>query len=236
MDFTWIDWLIVGIIALSTIISLIRGFTREVLSLATWIISVWLAIRYTPAFDVWIGDRITSPELRMATAFLAIFLAVLIFGTIVSFLISKIINGTGLSGTDRLLGSIFGVARGALIVVLMIVAGGLTPVIDSPAWKNSLMLPAFDPLTQKLLEYIPKDATIAWINKEKKEENKTEGQAANAPLESLSSVPSSSLAPIPAAPVTATTPATPPAAPVEPVQNQTAPITEPVQTAPVTTQ
>ena len=213
MDLTWIDWLIVGIIALSTIISLIRGFTREVLSLATWIIAVWMGIKYTSVLDVWIGESITSPELRMATAFISIFLAVLIFGTIVSFLISKIVNGTGLTGTDRLLGSIFGIARGALIVVLMIVAGGLTPVIDSPAWKDSLVLPAFDPLTQKLIEYIPKDATIAWINKDKKSEKQAAGQTEV--IDSLNSVPSS-LAPIPPAPVA----------------NQTAPASE---TMPTTT-
>lgn len=164
MGWTWIDWSLAGIIALSTIISLVRGFTREVLSLITWAVAIWVAIKFTVPAAEFLKEDITSPELRLVTAFVGLFITTLIAGSLVNYIISRLVITTGLSGTDRLLGSLFGITRGVLIGVLLIIAAGFTPIIHQPAWKNTQLIPIFTPLTQWLLSYIPKDGTMAWIS------------------------------------------------------------------------
>jgi membrane protein required for colicin V production len=163
MGWTWIDWSLSGIIALSTVISLIRGFTREVLSLITWILAIWVAIKFTVPAAEFLKEDITSPELRLIAAFAGLFIATLIAGSLVNYIISRLVTTTGLSGTDRLLGSIFGIARGLIVGVLLIVAAGFTPIVNQPAWKETKLIATFQPLTEWLLSFVPQEGTVAWL-------------------------------------------------------------------------
>lgn len=166
---TWIDWTLIGIIVLSTIISLIRGFTREVFSIITWVVAVIIAIKFTPALALWLTEHIGSDELRLIAAFAALFLATIFIGSLINYGIGRLVNSSGLSGTDRLLGSIFGVARGVLVGVLLIIAAGLTPVVNQPVWQETRLIPLLQPVTDWLLGYVPHEATISWL----KEVNKS---------------------------------------------------------------
>lgn len=153
----WIDCAIVIIIVLSALISLIRGFVREALSLATWIIAFWVALTFSSVLETHFKDYIQSDSLRYAAAFIILFLVILIIGAIINFIITQFIEKTGLSGTDRLLGVVFGFARGVLLISIILLAARLTAIPKEPVWTQSRLVPVFTPIEKWLSTYIPED-------------------------------------------------------------------------------
>ncbi|MGV8842761.1 MAG: CvpA family protein [Pseudomonas sp.] len=143
MVFTWVDWAIVAIIAISAVISLKRGFVKEALSLLTWIIAGVVAWMFGGALAEHLSDYIDTPSARVIAACALLFVATLLVGALINFLISELVRVTGLSGTDRLLGMVFGAARGGLLVVLLVGLVSLAPVQQDPWWKQSSLLPQF---------------------------------------------------------------------------------------------
>lgn len=139
----WADWTIIAIIAISGLLSLKRGFIREALSLASWVAAFIVARLFTAPLAMVLQDYIHTPSARIATAFAILFLATLIVGALVSALIVALVQATGLSSTDRILGIGFGVARGALVVVVMVALLGVTPAIEDPWWHESQLIPHF---------------------------------------------------------------------------------------------
>ena len=107
----WVDYVIIGIIALSAIISVVRGFVREVLSLAGWILAFWVALTFSPQLSTFLAEYIETPTIRLFAAFAGLFIITLILSALVNHLIATIVDKTGLSGTDRMLGIIFGAAK-----------------------------------------------------------------------------------------------------------------------------
>ena len=139
----WADYLIVFLIALSMLIGLWRGLLREVISLATWIAAFAIAFLFAEDGAVHLAPYIELPSLRMAAAFGGLFLATLLIGGLIGIVSSYLVDYTGLTGTDRLLGTVFGLARGAAIIVVLVLAAGLTPLPNDPWWQQSLLLGRF---------------------------------------------------------------------------------------------
>lgn len=153
--FNWADIAIVGIILVSTIISLMRGFVREAVSLATWIIAVWIAIRFAPLLTDFLSNYIATPSVRTAVAFGGLFLVILIIGSLVNILFSQLVERTGLTGTDRLVGLIFGFARGVLLIGILILLGNFMELTKDPWWQASQLIPHFKPVADWLQSFIP---------------------------------------------------------------------------------
>ena len=143
MAFTWVDWAIIAIIAISSLISLKRGFVKEALSLVTWIIAGVVAWMFGGALSQHLTDFIEMPSARVIAGCAILFVATLLVGALVNFLISELVRVTGLSGTDRFLGMVFGGARGALLVVVLTGLLSLAPVQQDPWWQQSSLLPHF---------------------------------------------------------------------------------------------
>lgn len=153
----WVDFVIVGIIALSAVISLVRGFVREAVSLAGWIVAVWLSITYMDVVALYLQPYIAVPSLRMAAAFAIVFIGVLVASGFVVFIVGVVIDKTDMSGTDRVLGVVFGLARGVAIVGVVVALAGLTPVPQDPWWRQSVTLPHFERLVLEVRGALPSE-------------------------------------------------------------------------------
>ncbi|AZS50584.1 CvpA family protein [Entomomonas moraniae] len=144
MVFNEIDWCIIGLILISTVISLWRGFVKEILSLIIWIVAVVIAWLYGGAFSSYLSPNIEQAWLRIAISCAILFILTLIVGAIVNFVLTRLIKATGLSATDRFLGMFFGAARGAIAVVIVVGLLVNTPVSnESETWKESSLIPSF---------------------------------------------------------------------------------------------
>ncbi len=154
-DFIWVDYCIIGLIVLSALVGLIRGLIREVFSLIIWGAAVWLGLHYNHAVSVYLEHAIPMIPARLVVSFLVIFIGVLLLGGMLVVLIGKLVDTTGLAGTDRLAGLLFGVARGVLIVSVLVVLAGVTPLPTEPWWKQSKLIPPFQALAVWLRTQIP---------------------------------------------------------------------------------
>jgi membrane protein required for colicin V production len=152
---SWVDYLIIGIIGLSALISLIRGFVREAVSLLVWVGAFFVAWTYFRELSERLAPWVSTPSLRLALAFAVLMLVVLVLGAIVGFVIGRLVDKTGLSGTDRLLGVLFGAARGAVLVAALVLLAGLTPFPQDPWWRDSLLIVHFQQLAVWLLSLLP---------------------------------------------------------------------------------
>lgn len=152
----WADFTIVGIILASALISLVRGFVREAISLATWIIAAWIAIHFVIPLANMLTRYIATPSLRTVIAFAALFLAVLIIGGLINHLFSQLVENTGLSGTDRMLGLIFGAGRGVLLVAVLVLLGNISNLKD-PWWLHSQLVPQFQGMAHWLQRFVPQE-------------------------------------------------------------------------------
>ncbi|WP_210395417.1 CvpA family protein [Motiliproteus sediminis] len=139
----WADWVIVAIIAISSLISLKRGFVREAISLLTWVAAFIIARLFTDHLSALLASYIETPSARVVAAFLLLFIATLFTGALINNLIGVLIKATGLGGTDRVLGMGFGLARGALLVVVLVALLDMTPVNQDQWWRQSTLIPHF---------------------------------------------------------------------------------------------
>ena len=133
----WIDYSIIGIILISAVIGLFRGFIKESFSLAIWAVAIWIGLTFSRSFSVFI-DFIKSPSARIIVAFVILFIITLILGALISYLLGELVKKTGLSGSDRFAGMIFGIARGLIVVSIIVMLAGLTPLPEDPWWKESV--------------------------------------------------------------------------------------------------
>lgn len=139
----WADWVIIAIIAISSLMSLRRGFVREAVSLASWVAAFVVARLFSASLAVVLTSYIDTPSLRLLAAFAILFVITLIVGALIGMLISALISATGLSATDRVLGVGFGAVRGGLVVVIMVALLGMTPAVQDVWWRESSLIPHF---------------------------------------------------------------------------------------------
>jgi len=152
---SWADWVILGVIGLSVLVSLLRGFVREALSLAVWILAFWAAFSFAEPGAGWLERFVELPSARLTLAFALIFLVALAVGGIVTFLVGQLVDKTGLTGTDRMVGMVFGAVRGLALVTVMVMLAGLTPFPRDPWWQSSRLLPFFERASLWASEYLP---------------------------------------------------------------------------------
>lgn len=159
----WIDYAIIGVISISLIIGLFRGLMSEAFALVSWGIAFWVGLTFSASFATLLESSITDPSARIAVAFIVLFLLTLILGAIINKLLSVLIDKTGLTGTDRLAGLVFGVARGIFLIVILVMLAGLTPLPESSWWKESQLLPLFQSLAVWLKLHVP-DSIANYLN------------------------------------------------------------------------
>ena len=153
----WADISILTIIGISALISVFRGFVREALSLVGLGAAIWVAITfYNPVADL-LANYVSIPTARRVLAFVAIVVVSLFVTGIINHLIGKLIDKTRLSGTDRMLGIVFGVVRGVAIVGVIVILLGLTQVPQDPWWRESMLMMHFQELALIAINFLPPD-------------------------------------------------------------------------------
>jgi membrane protein required for colicin V production len=152
---TWLDWAVIGVFAVSLLAGAWRGLVREVISILGWVIAFLAANLLAGPLGPSMPDAIPTPELRIAAAYLAIFVASLIVTTLVGLLLTRIVKAVGLGGVDRVLGALFGAARGLLIVLAGALLAGLTSAPRQPFWRDSVSGPLLVHAAQALKPLLP---------------------------------------------------------------------------------
>lgn len=154
----WVDYIIIGIIALSALISLFRGFVKEVFSLLAWIIAFWVSMRFGAEVAEQLFTMVSTPSARSLLGYLATFLVVLIAGALFSHFMTLLVKQTQLQGTDRALGLLFGGARGILIATVAVMLAKMTPLDEDPWWQQSTLIIYFEDFGAWLQQQLPAEA------------------------------------------------------------------------------
>lgn len=136
----WVDLAILGIVGLSALIGLFRGFTREAIGLVTWVLAFLIAYHLAEPVAGLLSQWISVRSVRLAAAFGGLFIVALIIGAIINYSVSKLVTKTGFAGTDRALGAVFGVLRGVAVLIILVLLAGLTAVPRDQWWQESIFI------------------------------------------------------------------------------------------------
>ena len=145
----WIDYAIIAVIAFSSLVSLIRGFVREALSLVTWGCAFFVASHYYTYLSVWFTG-FEDELVRNGIAIAVLFIATLIVGAIVNFVIGQLVEKTGLSGTDRVL----------IVAAILFFLDSFTGVSKSEDWSKSQLIPQFSFIIRWFFDYLQSSSSF----------------------------------------------------------------------------
>ena len=162
---TWIDLFIIGIVVVSSLISLLRGFVKEALSLAAWVAAFVIAWRFNGGMGSFLQGFIANKNLQFIVGFIFLFVLTMLIFAMIMYFASKLIQRSGLSGTDRAIGVFFGFARGLLLVIALVALAGLTTLPNSTTWHDSLLTSRFQAVAVWLTGFLPEDVAKNFIFK-----------------------------------------------------------------------
>lgn len=154
---TIFDYSVLAILVLSVLLSVVRGVVRELLSLAGWIIAFMAANSFAAGFAPMLPSMINGESLRMILAFAALFLSALVAMGLVAMLTSAVVKSVGLGFADRFFGSLFGFIRGLLVVLLIVLAAGLTALPQEPFWRQALLSKPLETAAMQVTPWLPQD-------------------------------------------------------------------------------
>ncbi len=164
MALSLLDYALLGVIFLSALLGLFRGFAREAFSLAGWVLSFWAATQFTEAVATRLRAYIGLDELRYALAFLAVFVIVLVLTALLGRLLVNLVRSSVLSGVDRSLGILFGLLRGLVLALALVVLGGMTPLADEPLWKDSLSVVYLQQFAGWIIDHMELDVPVTALS------------------------------------------------------------------------
>jgi len=151
----WVDYCILTVFLLSLVVGLFRGFTREVLGFATWILAFAVAWLFGRNLAALLEQQIAQPNLRLVCAYVMLFLGGLLVGSLVTYFVSEAIKESFLSLSDRAMGGGFGLLRAALLTVVVVLVGTQMGAPKQRWWNESLFIGKFQWLADSLAAVLP---------------------------------------------------------------------------------
>lgn len=136
-----------------------RGAAREVLAIAGWIAALYVARTYASQLVPLLPPDIPTEPLKVLAAFIILMLGVLLVASLLSIALSSIIKKIGLNWLNRGVGGLFGLARGLLIVCVLVFLAGLTSLPKDDRWTNAMFSAPLEVLVKSMLPWLPQSVT-----------------------------------------------------------------------------
>ena len=150
-----IDWVLLAVVAVSALFGLMRGFVGVLASLIAWLLAGWAAFHFGADVGLILsGDGDIGPG-ELFGGYALCFIGVLVVVGLVGWLVRKLVQSVGLSGLDRMLGLVLGVARGAFVACVLVLLAGLTAMPREPEWQRSQVVPVFVPGARWMRAWLP---------------------------------------------------------------------------------
>ena len=156
------DIALISVVVLSAMIGVMRGLFREAMSLVVWITALWVAGRYAGWLSPHLAEHVPNAQLRLWASRIVLLIGVLIAGAVVTWIIAMALHSTRLGATDRIVGMVFGLARGLVLAGVAIIVLRMTGFSDEPWWRQSKLIPYATPLTDALREAAERGFDRSW--------------------------------------------------------------------------
>lgn len=152
-----VDLVILAVIIFSAFLSFLRGFSREAMSLGTWVLAITVTLVYTSRFSVLLPiDTVQSPQARATISAVSLFVGTLFMGGIINWVFERIMSRSKIGYIDRGFGVGFGVVRGVIIVSLLVLLANLVPELKQEVWwRNSAAIPKFQKVAEAMHARLP---------------------------------------------------------------------------------
>jgi membrane protein required for colicin V production len=154
---TLFDYVALAIVGFSVLLGVLRGFVREVIALGSWVVAFVLASAYGSDVASLLAQQIPDERWRVLAAVVALFFVVLVVMNIVAMLVSRLVKSAGLAVEDRLLGSVFGLARGVVVILVLVLGAGLTVLPRQPVWKDAMLAAPLEKLALLVKPWLPQE-------------------------------------------------------------------------------
>lgn len=154
---TLFDYVALGIVSLSLLFGLWRGVVGEILALVAWAIGIVAAIQFGSQVGQAVFSGVTDPAIRTLAGCVTIFVGVLVAMSLVRMAVRSMVKALGLSASDRLLGMLFGLARGVLVSMVLVGLGGMTAAPKQSWWKDATLSPPLETAVLVARQWLPGD-------------------------------------------------------------------------------
>ncbi len=154
---TIFDYVAIGIVSLSLLFGLWRGVVGEVVALIGWVAGIMAAVEFGTPVGQSLFSGLTDPAIRTLAGCVVIFVGVLVVMSLVGMVVRSMVKALGLSISDRLLGMVFGLARGVLVIMVLVGLGGMTAAPKQPWWKNATLAQPLETAVLVARQWLPDD-------------------------------------------------------------------------------
>jgi len=154
---TVIDIIVLAIVGISVLIGVLRGLVREVLALVAWVAAFLVANLLAPDAAKLLPQAMASEEIRLLVSFVVVFIVMLVGLSVLAILASKVVKVVGLGPADRVVGGVFGLARGVLVVMILVLLAGLTSLPRQPMWRNAALSSPLEAFAGYIKGWLPAD-------------------------------------------------------------------------------
>lgn len=151
------DYAVLTVMAVSVLLGLWRGVVSEILALAAWVVALFAARAEAAEVANWLPGQLNEPALRLAVAYVAVVVAVLLVFSAVRMILKLLLKAVGLGVLDRLLGGAFGALRGVVILLVAVLVAGMTPLPRMDWWQQAGLSPPLETAVLGARPWLPPD-------------------------------------------------------------------------------